>query len=185
MHHQLPSGDSMRKTLLPLVFISSLLASAAHSAEQTLRPGLWEMTTTSDLLKLVPLIPPDQMQNLMSLARQNGFDVPEIKNGAALSRTCITQAMAEQRNLPGFYQNRAGCTAKNAIHTGNKYKLDYVCASSQLKGNGTAEGTITSPESFSGQTQFDGVAQGNPVNEHADISGRWITASCGAVKSAQ
>lgn len=175
----------MLKTLLSVVVVSSLLASAAHSAENTMRPGLWEMSTSSDLLRLVPPIPPDQMQNLMNLARQNGFELPQIQNGTASSRTCITQAMAEQKNPPDFYQNQAGCTAKNAIHSGNKYRLDFVCDSARVQGNGTAEGTFTSPESFSGRTQFNGVVQGNPVNEHADISGRWISASCAAAKPAQ
>ena len=175
----------MRKTLHALVFVSSLLVSTANSAENNMRPGLWEMTTTSDLLRLVPQIPPDQMQNLMNMAKQHGFDMPQIQNGVATSNACITQEMADQKNPPNFYQNHSGCTAKNAIHTGNKYRLDFVCASSQLKGNGTAEGTFTSPESFSGRTEFDGVAQGNRVNEHADISGRWIRASCGTVKPPQ
>jgi hypothetical protein len=175
----------MRRILVPLVFVSSLLASTADAADNRMRPGLWEMTTTSDLLKLVPLIPPDQMQNLMSLAKQNGFELPEIQNGAATSKACVTQAMAEQKNPLDFYQNRSGCTAKNASHIGNKYRSDFVCTSGGLKGKGTAEGTLTSPESFSGRTEFDGLVQGNPVNEHADISGRWISASCGMVKPPQ
>lgn len=175
----------MSKPFLALVFVSSLLVSTASSAENNMRPGLWEMTTTSDLLRLVPQIPPDQMQNLMNFAKQQGFDMPQIQNGAAKSNAIITQAMADQKLPPNFYQNRFGCSPKNAIHTGNKYRLDFVCASSQLKGNGTAEGTFTSPESFSGRTEFDGTAQGNPVNEHADISGRWIRASCGTVRLSQ
>lgn len=175
----------MRKILLPLAFASVMLVSAAHSAEINMRPGLWEITTTSDLLRLVPQIAPEQMQNLMNLARQNGFELPQIQNGAATSRTCITQEMADQKILPDLYQNQSGCTAKNAIHSANKYKLDFVCTSSTLKGNGTAAGTLTSPESFSGRTEFDGIAQGNPVNQHADISGRWINASCATAAPAQ
>lgn len=173
----------MRKFLFTLVFMS--VVSTANSAENSMRPGLWEMTTTSDLLRLVPQIPPDQMQNLMNLAKQHGFELPQIQNGAARSKVCITQQMADQKNPPAFYQNEAGCTAKNASHIGNKYKLDFVCASTRLNGNGTAEGTFTSPESFSGRTEFDGVVQGTPVNEHADTSGRWISASCAAVKPPQ
>ena len=172
----------MRKALLPLVLLSSLLASTANSAENKIRAGLWEMTTTSDLLKLVPQIAPDQMQNWMNLAKQNGFEMPDIQDGAAMSRTCITQEMADQENPPDFYQNQSGCTANKPIHTGNKFKLDFVCSSARLSGNGTTEGIFTSPESFSGRTEFDGVALGNPVNEHDDISGRWISASCETVQ---
>jgi len=172
----------MHKPLLALAFVSSLSVSTANSTETNMRSGLWEMTTTSDLLWLVPQIPPDQMQNLMNLAKQYGFDMPQIQNGAATSNTCITQEMTDQKNPPVFYQNQLGCASKNATQIGNKYRLDFVCDSSQLKGNGTAEGTFTSRESFSGRTEFNGIAQGNPVNEHADISGRWLSSNCGTVK---
>lgn len=175
----------MHKTLFPFFFAASLLASTAHAAENNMRPGLWEMTTTSDILKLVPLIPPDQMQNLMNLARQNGFDVPEIQNGAAKSEVCITQEMADQKIPPDFYQSQSGCTAKNATRTGNKYRVEFVCDNANVQGNGTAEGTFTSPERFSGRTAFEGVARGNAISEHADTSGRWVNASCKTVSAPQ
>ena len=175
----------MRNIVLLFVFVSTLSGSAAYAAETTMRPGLWEMKTTSDLLKLASQIPPDQMQQLMNLAKQNGIDLPPIKNGAAISSVCITQKMADQKSPLEFLQNQSGCSAKTASHVGNKYKLSFVCANPNLNGNGTAEGTVTSPESFTGRSEFDGVAQGNPINEHADLNGRWMSASCGTVKPAQ
>jgi len=175
----------MRNILSSLVVATALLASTAHSSESTMRPGLWEVKTSSDLLKLASQIPPDQMQQLMSLAKQNGFELPPIRDGAAISSVCITQKMADQKSPLDFLQNQSGCSAKDASHVGSKYKLNFVCANANLRGNGTAEGTFTNPESFSGRTEFDGVAQGNPVNEHADVNGRWVGASCGTVRPAQ
>ena len=84
-----------------------------------------------------------------------------------------------------FGDNQLGCTTKNSTRTGNNYKMDFVCDSADLKGNGTAEGAITSPENFSGKTKFNGSAQGNMVNEQADVSGKWVGASCGDVKPLQ
>lgn len=172
----------MYKSLFIFVSLSLLFLPTANSAETNMRPGLWEITTTSDLLWLVPQIPQDQMDNLKDIAKEYGFDMPQIQNGAATSSACITQEMANQKNPPDFYQNQMGCTAKNATISGNKYRLDFVCTNAQLKGNGTAEGTFVSMERIKGQTQFKGFAQGNPINEKADISGRWINASCGNVK---
>ncbi len=145
-----------------------------------MRPGLWELSTSSDLLKLVPQLPPGQMDNLANMARQYGFELPQIENGAAISNTCITPEMAALNKLPDFYHAQSGCSAKNAVHTGSNYKVDYVCSGPGLKGSGTAEGSFTSPERFQGQTQFSGQVQGNPMNERADVSGRWISASCPA-----
>lgn len=171
----------MRKALLSISLL--LVASSASSAEGVLRPGLWELTTTLLLLAFVPQIPPDTMQKLTSLAKQHGIDIPEIQNGAATSKVCITPEMAEQELPVYFHQTQLGCSAQNTTRTGNSYRTDLVCAHPQFKGNGTAEGTFTSPERFSGQTQFNGVFQGNPIDEHADVTGRWISASCGPVKA--
>jgi hypothetical protein len=169
----------MRKVLMVLTLIAPLLANAA---ETNLRAGLWQITTTSDLLLLAPYVPPEQMQNIKELANEYGFELPQIENGAAISQACITLEMAAQKTLPNFYQSQLGCTSKQASRDGNNYKVDFVCASDELKGNGTATATITNPEAFTGQTNFFGQAQGNAVNEKADISGKWLNASCGAIK---
>ncbi len=172
----------MHKTLIGLTLITSLLVATAHAADNNMRSGLWQITTTSDLLRLVPHLPPDQMQSIKDLASEYGLEMPQIDNGAAISQTCITQEMADKNTLPNFYNAELGCTSKNATRNGNNYKVDFVCASADLKGNGTAEGTISTPEAFTGQTNFIGEAQGNTVNERADINGKWLNASCGAVK---
>ena len=172
----------MRKILIGLTLIAPLLAPTANAAETNIRPGLWQITTSSDLLKLAPHIPADQMQSIKDLASEYGLEMPQIENGAAISQTCITQEMANQKALPNFYNAQLGCTSKNATRNGNNYKTDFVCTSADLKGSGTATGTITGPAAFTGQTNFTGEAQGNPVNEKADINGQWINASCGVVK---
>jgi len=175
----------MSKAIFVFSLIFLLAVPAAKAVETSMRPGLWEVTTSSDLLWFVPQIPPDQMEGLKDLAKEYGVDMPQIQNGSATSNTCITQEMASQKNPPGLYQSQMGCAAKNASHAGNKYRLDFECTSEQLKGNGTAEGTFVSMEKFTGQTRFNGFVQGNPVNEKADISGRWLNASCGNVKPLQ
>ncbi len=172
----------MRLTLPTLLIAAALCNPFSAQAEGDVRPGLWEVTTTSDLLRLVPAIPPDQMQRLMNLARQNGFDLPQIQNGAATSRACISPAMATRQSLPIMYQHQAGCSTRNATRDGNQYRMEFVCNSASVKGSGKAQGTFANAENFAGQTAFDGTVQGTPVNERADISGRWLEANCGAVK---
>lgn len=172
----------MRHTLLPLLAVSFLLGSSASAAEPDIRPGLWEMTTTSELLKLAPHVPPEQMQQLRDLARKNGIDMPDVRNGAATSKVCITREMAERKIPPNLYQRESGCAAQNVTRNGNTYTTDLVCSGDRLNGSGKAEGTFTSAESFSGRTEFVGDVQGVPVNERAETSGRWVSASCGTVK---
>lgn len=157
----------------------------AEAAESAIRPGLWEVSTTSDLLLLAPYIPPDQMTALQGLAKEYGVDMPHIENGAATAKTCITPEMAKANIIPGAYQSQWGCTVKKAVNNANRYQLEYQCASAEVSGTGIVEGTFTTPSTFTGQTTFNGTVQGNPLNERAGISGQWLNADCGNIKPLQ
>lgn len=170
----------MKKIFVP--FALMMLASSAFPADNTMRPGLWEMTATSNLLSLVEQIPPDQMQGLSNLARQYGFDMPKIRNGAASSKVCITPEMAAQKIPPSLYDRQSGCEARNANRVGNHYSADLACASDEISGSGRSEATLDTPESFSGYTQFKGIVRGVPIDERANTGGRWIAPNCTPAK---
>lgn len=150
-----------------------------------MRPGLWEITTTSPLLKLAQQIPPDQMSGLLALAKQHGIEVPQMNNGAAVARVCVTPDMARQDILPDLNQTQAGCSSRNARRDGNNFSLDIACKSSRISGSGSAQGTLTTPETFTGNSQFRGTVQGMPVDQQAQTSGQWRSASCGSLKPLQ
>lgn len=165
----------MHKSLL---FILLLIMSATSWATNNIRPGLWEITTTSNLLTMVPNIPSQQMQKITSLVEQYGLQMPQIQNGAATSKVCITQQMADQDVPTYFYESQSGCTVNNVTKTGNHYKVNLVCTNTHFQGNGIAKGSFTNPEHFTGQTEFDSVVQGMPVFATAETSGRWIEENC-------
>lgn len=177
------------RNILRIASALSLAISATHAMSATqigaatteaydMKAGTWEITTSSDLLHLVPRIPADQMAQIKSLASEYGFELPEVQNGAAISKTCITPEMAKQKTLPNLYQSQAGCTTKNANRNGNQYQIEFVCTNPEVNGNGSAFGELTSAETFTGQTKFNGTVQGNKLNETAQIKGRWLNATC-------
>ncbi len=181
----------MRNHLLAFALSSFTLVSAFTSAsavsapEHAIKPGLWEVTTTSNLLSLASQIPPDQMENINAMAKEYGFEMPPIENGAAKTNACMTQEMANQKILPSALQTQAGCTIKNITQNGNAYRMDYVCKNQQLDGSGVAAGTFTNTENFTGKTVFNGTVQGSPITEQANVIGKWVASSCGNVKPLQ
>jgi hypothetical protein len=174
--HQESALSRFTNAILAALFASSLAPAVAADVKP--RPGLWEISATNDLLALAPRIPSDQMEKLRGLARQHGFDMPRIENGAASSRICITPEMAAQNTMPDLYQQQSGCTSRNAVRNGARYSMDISCSGGQVRGSGRTEGMLESAERFSGTTTFNGTVQGNPVNEQAQTSGRWVAASC-------
>lgn len=167
------------------LMLIGLAMTTASLANQHIRPGLWEIATQSDLLAFVPHIPSDQMQQLSMLAKRYGVKLPKIENGAAISKLCITEEMAQQDIPTYFYENHSGCTVQNASRTGNSYTLDLVCNNKRFNGKGNAHGTFINPHRFEGSTEFDSMIEGTPIPVHATVQGHWIGEHCTAVNPLQ
>ncbi|GAB3554207.1 DUF3617 domain-containing protein [Noviherbaspirillum agri] len=168
----------MRKLTVPLLLCSMLSMSATAWAATQMKPGLWEMTMKSDAMKNMPKIPPEQMEQM----RKMGMNVPEMKDGAMVTKVCITKQMAEADQTPGMEKNEMGCQSKNYQRSGNSYSVDIVCDGPQMKGTGKAKGTMASDTSFTSTYDFKGTMHGQPVNQHHENSGKWLGADCGSVK---
>lgn len=174
----------MRRILISVVCLTVIIIPVS-AAQNNIRPGLWEVTTTSDLLALVPHIPSHQLQQITNLARQYGLVMPKIQNKTATSQVCITQVMATQEIPTYFYDGQSDCSVTNGSRTGKRFQIELVCNNAQFQGNGTAEGIFNSPEDFTGHTEFDSIVMGNPVFATAETHGRWIGESCTVVQPAQ
>lgn len=160
-------------------------ASSAAPAQAGMRPGLWEVSTTSPLPQLAPQISPDQMAKLRQLASQYGVGMPDISNGAASGKVCVSPAMARQNIMPSLDQARSGCRSHDARRNGAHYQVEVSCDSTNISGSGTAQGDFMTPETFTGHSRFQGTVGGIAIDEHAETSGRWISADCGGLKSMQ
>lgn len=168
----------MRKFAVPLLLCPLLtFAVAAHAASQ-MKPGLWEMTMKSDAIKDMPKISPEQMEQM----RKMGVTMPQMQDGAMVTKVCITKEMAESSQAPGVEKNEMGCETKNYQKSGNSYSADIVCNGADMKGNGKVKGTYSGDSAFSSTYDFKGAVHGQPVNQHHESSGKWLSADCGNVK---
>jgi hypothetical protein len=157
-----------------------LAASSALAADTGpgIRPGLWELTTTSELLKLVSQVDPQQIRQLQQLAQQYGIAIPRVDAGAAVAQVCITADMARRQVLPDLTMNQSGCHSSNARRNGATYSVDIACENNRVSGRGHSQATFQNAEQFSGSTSFQGDAQGVPLDQHAETTGRWLQAQC-------
>ena len=175
------NSSEVRQILLALLALGAVTTAGATTATTNIRPGLWEIKTTSDIFKLAQLSP-ESIQNLKNLAELYGVDISQLSMGKTSSQVCISPETANASTPPNFHDPDSGCKTKNPARNGNKYSYEFTCPGPQMKGTGTAQGTFTTPEHFSGKTRFSGVAQGIPVDEQGDISGRWVGSNCEGVE---
>jgi hypothetical protein len=168
----------MHRTAIPILLFSMLCSSAAVQAAGQIKPGLWEMNMTSDMFKAMPKIPPEQVEKM----RQMGISIPQAQDGAMVAKVCISKEMAERDEIPRMNQKEAGCQSKNFQRTGGSYSVDIVCNGADMKGEGKAKGTMTGNDRFNSTYDFKGTAHGQPVNQHHETTGKWLSADCGNVK---
>lgn len=169
--------DWLRNVALALC-CALLIANA--SANASIQPGLWEITTTSDVVKRTR-ISPDRIQGLKDWAEQYGFDTSQIPTGEETTQVCITPQMVKSSEPPRLHDPDSGCSSQNATRNGNKYRYEFVCSSAQLNGKGAAEGTFVTPQRMEGRSEFSGTAQGVAVKEQATLKGKWMASDCGSV----
>jgi hypothetical protein len=165
----------MRKTLWLL--LSMAMATSLASAQEKLKPGLWEMTMKSDAMKNMPKISPEQMEQM----RKMGVHVPQMQDGGMVTKVCITKEMAERDQMP-MAENQSDCQAKNHQRNGKGYSVDVVCDGPDLKGTGKVKGKMNGSERFSSTYDFKGTAHGQPISQNHEHSGKWLASDCGSVK---
>lgn len=166
----------MRKTAISILICCATTAPGTWAAGQ-MKPGLWEMSMKSDAFKAMPKMSPQQMEQM----RKMGVEMPQIQNGAMISKVCITKEMAA-REQPPVGRNESGCQSKNFQRSGNAYSGDIVCDGAAMKGTGKVKGTFTGDTGFTSAYDFKGTAHGQPVNQRSETSGKWLAADCGSVK---
>jgi Protein of unknown function (DUF3617) len=171
----------MRKVSRFILSLPMLSAAAfAWAAGQT-KPGLWEMTIRSDAMKNMPKMSPEQMEQMEQMRRM-GINMPQMQGNGMVTKVCISKEMAESDELPAMAQKEAGCQVRNMQRNAGGYSMDIVCDGSGMKGEGKAKGSFSGDSSFASTYDFKGTMHGQPVDQHHETSGKWLSADCGNIK---
>ncbi len=167
-----------RMSLLAMSLLVVLeLSPAAHAAD-TMKPGLWEVVIKSDMTQQMPDIPPAQLEQM----RKMGIEMPAKRDGGIVQRLCMTKEMVERNQTPGAGREQHDCKVGKQSRSGNSYRTEVVCDGANMKGTGVIKGTLNGSEKFSSTYDFMGTMRGQPLNQHHESSGKWISADCGNVK---
>ncbi|WP_420465148.1 DUF3617 domain-containing protein [Panacagrimonas sp.] len=164
----------IRQLQMSLLLAGAMSASVA-GAETRQKPGLWETTIRVDMGDSMPQIPPEMLEQM----RGAGFKLPFAE--PIVHRMCLLPEQVTQDAIPEFSDPESGCTTRDTRRTGDEFNGRIAC-NGQLRGEGTLRMQLTSPETYSGTTDFSGVAENNlPVEVRTDFAGRWLAAECGDV----
>ena len=169
----------------------ALLAGMAGgaSAQQKMRPGLWEHSVNmksqsgqmeaamAEMQKSLASMPPEQRKQMEQMMAQQGVGMGP--KGQTV-KVCITKEQADLDNVP----QQEGCTQKVQRVDASTMKVAFACKGGQGQPPSSGEGTITmqGPTAYTGQFKFKTQNQGKPEQIDMAQSGKWLSDNCGAIK---
>ncbi|MBG9388571.1 DUF3617 domain-containing protein [Caenimonas aquaedulcis] len=164
-------------------------AAALPAAAQSLKPGLWEITSRmqsgsgemeqkmAQMQQQLASMPPDQRKMMEEAMAQRGMKMGGGGPGGMTLQMCMTREMVERNEIPS---QKGDCKTTQQSRSGNTMKMAFACTNPPSSGEGTM--TFTSPEAYSTKMTVNTTVQGKPEKMNMESSGKWLAADCGSVK---
>ncbi|MES2582845.1 MAG: DUF3617 domain-containing protein [Pseudomonadota bacterium] len=168
--------------------------SAGYAHAQTMKPGLWEITTQmqggsgemadamAKMQKEMESMPHDQRKMMQDMMAKQGVQMG-AGGGTGLSiKMCMTQEMIDRNEVTSRQadQHKSDCTHTNSPRSGNSMKFSFVCTKPPSSGEGQV--TFTSADAYSMKMTTTSMARGKPEKMDMQTNGRWLGSDCGTVK---
>ncbi|RZT11374.1 Protein of unknown function [Duganella sp. CF402] len=174
----------MKRLMLTL----AILAAAQASAQNSIKPGLWEITSKvktgnaqqdqamSAAAAQFAAMPPEQRAQVEAMMAKNGISMPKAGSDGAITLTaCVTPEMASRKELP---MNQKGkCTSKQEPVAGGM-NVSYTCTDPASSGNGQIR--FNGDSAYSMTMQVTNNTGAGPRSANVESSGRWLSATCPA-----
>lgn len=171
-----------RKDFLKLAMAGAgclLIPLMAASAEQlNVKPGLWEITSTTKMSGLPPLpkelmdkMTPAQRARMAAEAKASAAEAPTVET----DRECVTQKDLEH---PFNSADRESCKQTIVVATRTTQEARIVCGG-EHKGTGTLRISTPTPETMSGVIDLKLGEGPDAMIIEGQLKGRWLGADCG------
>lgn len=176
-------------TISRIAAACALLASVGVVQAQSVKPGLWEITTQmqgesaemkeamAEAQKAMENMPPEQRKMMQDMLARQGVQMGKGGPGSMSVKICLTKEMAE-RNEVDAHQD--GCTHTRSQRSGNTMAFSFVCTQPPSSGEGQV--TFHTAESYSMQMSSTSGPKGKGEKMSMQGKGRWLGADCGSVK---
>jgi Protein of unknown function (DUF3617) len=162
--------------LLSLAFTAALFA---QRPALTIRMGLWEVTSTTDLGGQMPGMDMSKMtpeqQAMMAAAMKGMMGQPHV------TKSCLTQEKFDKSDF--MMEDEPGMTCTHTIIKNTAAALDMNVACTGTRNmTGDIHIEALSPTSVKATMKTSTTEAGRTMNVNAVMTGKWLDTACGSVK---
>ena len=167
---------------------------APATAQQKMRPGLWENSISmksqsgqmeaamAQAQKAMASLPAAQRKQMEQMMAAQGLGINVGPQGHSI-KVCITPEQAAMDQIP----QQDGCTQKIQRVDANTMKVSFSCKGGQGDPPTSGEGTVQfqSPTAYTGQFKIKTTGvNGKPDQIDMAQKGQWLSSDCGTIKPA-
>jgi Protein of unknown function (DUF3617) len=187
----LREGENTLKTQLllgtALLAAGVLWTAASWAANQTfdVKPGLWDITTTTEISGMPPVPNLDQMtpeqRARVEGAMKNMTAAPHVNK----TKSCVTREGIEKAIAKASSSQNNRCATKISNMTASRVDLHIECTpeKGEMKTNGDITIERQDPEHIKGNGGMKvGGVNGRTMNVKWSMTGAFISSDCGNVK---
>lgn len=173
------------------IFVTSFIAlilSVGIIEASSIRPGVWEYTTTiksqngemekamAQMEQQMASLPPEQRKMMQKTMAAQGVAQGSKANSV---RVCVTKENATQKFIPS---SDGQCEQTIVRHSGNSVWFKFAC-----KGNppssGQGEYTFNGDSAYKGKMTIKTKSQGRTEVVQMHYTGKWISNDCKTIKA--
>jgi len=171
------------------IVLAGLLAATTLSVgAQTMKPGLWEISSKmiggtgemadamAEMQKEMASMPPAERKQMEAMMAKHGASMGKPGAGMTL-KICLTPDMIKQNQ---FNQQRGNCQHSTSPRVGNTLKFSMTCSNPTSSGEGVV--TIISPEAYSTKMTLSTTQGGKTEVMKMESASRFLSADCGNIK---
>lgn len=164
------------------------------SAQEKMRPGLWEHSVTmksqsgqmeaalAEAQKAMANMAPAQRKQMEQMMAAQGLNIGSGPQGQTTVKVCITPEQAAIDQIP----QQDGCTQKVQRTDASTMQVSFSCKGESSEGPTSGEGIVHFQGStgYSGNFKIKTKQNGKPEQIDMAQTGRWLSNDCGAIKPA-
>ncbi len=172
------------------IAVAALLMICTTAHAQSTKPGLWEVTqkmggnpqmdqAMAQMQQQMASMSPQQRKMMQDMLAKQGMAMPAPAAGGGMTtKLCITPEMAARQDMP--MQTEGQCTTKVLSRSASEVRMGFTCTNPPSSGEGTY--TFQGDTAYTVKMRVKTTHQGQPQDMTLDGQGKWLAASCGAVK---
>jgi len=173
--------------------VAIVVASSAFFANvacaQSIKPGLWEVSTKmssssgemekaiAQMQKQMASMSPEQRKIMEDMMGKQGMSMSSSGPGGTTIKLCVTPEMADTSTIP---KQQGDCTHTNAPRNGNTMKFSFVCTKPPSSGEGQV--TFVDANNYQSTMSVTATRNGKPETMNMKGTGKFLGSDCGTIK---